>query len=155
MWFNFNSGELKSNEGGTLAIINLCDLPLHLFCTFEKYCIVKKFGSQNETGSYSMGTVINPHGWKWPDDIDSAKPSKYSTTKWDIFPGQNSMGSDFVVTSVDLFNYMYYLRLNNVSIISEQYSYIIPRRSISTTGGTITSISDQELSLLSWMICFV
>lgn len=106
MWFNFNSGELKSNEGGTLAIINLCDLPLHLFCTFEKFCIVKKFGSQNETGSYSMGTVINPHGWKWPEDIDSAKPSKYSTTKWDIFPGQNSMGSDFVVTSVDLFNYV-------------------------------------------------
>lgn len=44
-----------------------------------------------------MGTVINPHGWKWPEDIDSAKPSKYSTTKWDIFPGQNSMGSDFIV----------------------------------------------------------
>lgn len=53
-----------------------------------------------------MGSVINPDGEKWPEDVDSTKPSKYSTTKWDIFPGQNSMGSDFVVTSVDLFNYV-------------------------------------------------
>lgn len=53
-----------------------------------------------------MGSFINQHGEKWPEDIDSTKPSKYSATKWDIFPGQNSMGSDFVVTSVDLFNYV-------------------------------------------------